>query len=105
MMSSDASHWLNVRGHQPGLASGEDSVAGEAPVLGHVHRDLAGCVPWCVEKVEGVVACAQGEVAGEYDLPLVGVGVILVPAGEEGRAFGVVGRDGFAGVFEGVKSG
>jgi len=60
---------LDIRGHQPGLAFGEDRVA------------------------------------GEDDAPFVGVGVVLLPVGEQDLAVGVVGGQGFGSVREGSSSG
>ena len=43
--------------------------------------------------MEGVVADAQRQVAGEHDRALWQVGVVVVALGDERRRLGIVGRD------------
>src|SRR5829696_5436279 len=74
---------VDVRRHEPGLALGEDGVAGEHDALvGHVDGDLAGGVPGRVEQVERLLADLHLQVTGEDEVTGVRVLVVGVAVGD-----------------------
>src|ERR1700730_16768789 len=97
---------IDVRGHEPCLAFGEDRVAGENdPLIRDVHRHLAWRVAGGVDEVECVPADPQVQVRVEHQVTLVGFRVILVAVREQGRAFWIVRGYGLRGVVERVEIG
>ena len=106
--SSDAVQSLQPLGHvgchQPGLTGVEDGVAGEDhPLFRHVDSDLAWRMTGRVEQLKRVIPDAQRQVTGKDNRALVGITVILVALGKDGRAFRVIRGDGLFRIGERVE--